>query len=163
VFGRLESTHFYERHVLGATYRRIWQQLQMVFSHLPSGTMELTSGSNQRYKRGQKSPLDPIALAGLLQSGYSLVHGRLKMSKMAKFVISPPSPLLATRVKTNICGNQPLGAVWGIPLNIFTSQNSDKQTFFFLVCCCCCLVLLFVNFEYSGSRSHCCTNASFSS
>jgi len=25
VFGRLESTHFYERHVLGAIYHRIWQ------------------------------------------------------------------------------------------------------------------------------------------
>jgi len=39
--------------------------------------MELTSGSNQRYKRGQKSLLDQTALAGPLQNGYSLVHGRI--------------------------------------------------------------------------------------
>ena len=92
VFGRLKSTYFYERHVLGAIYHRIWQQLQMVFSHPPSGTMKLTFGSNQRYKRGQKSPLDPTAFAGPLQSGYSHVHGRLKTSKMVKIVISSPSP-----------------------------------------------------------------------
>ena len=100
-------------------------------SHIPpSGTMKLTSWSNQRYKRGQKSPLHPTALAGPLQSGYSLVHGRLKMWKMSKIVISIPP---ATWVKTNIWGNQPRGGVWGIPLSTFTSRNPDKQTFFFLV------------------------------
>jgi len=49
-----------------------------------SGTMKLTSGSSQRYKRGQKSPLDPTVLAGPLQSGYRLVHSSLQTSKMAK-------------------------------------------------------------------------------
>ena len=44
----------------------------------PSGTMKLTSRSIQRYKRGQKNPLDLTALAGPLQSDYSHVHGRLK-------------------------------------------------------------------------------------
>jgi len=36
VFGRLESTHLYEKHVLDAI-TSIWQQLQMVFSHPPLG------------------------------------------------------------------------------------------------------------------------------
>jgi len=115
--------------ILGAIYHRIWQQLQMVFSHPPSGTMKLTSGSNQWYKRGQKSPLDPTALAKLLHSGYSLVHNRLKTSKMANIMIPPPPP---TWVKTNIWENQPRGGVWGIPLNIFTSWNPDKHTFLFV-------------------------------
>jgi len=83
---------FYKRNVLGAIYHRIWQQLQMVFSHPSSGTIKLTSGSNQRYKREQKSPLDPTALAGPFQTGYSLVHSRLKTSKIAKIVISTSPP-----------------------------------------------------------------------
>jgi len=37
VLRRLVSTHFYERHVFGATYHRIRQLLQMVFSHPPLG------------------------------------------------------------------------------------------------------------------------------
>jgi len=88
VFGRLESTHFYERHVLGVIYHCIWQQSQMVFSHPLSGPMKLTSGSNQRYKRrGQKSPLYPTAHAGPFLSGYCLVNGSLKTSKRAKIMI----------------------------------------------------------------------------
>jgi len=99
--------------ILGAIYHRIWQQLQMVFSHPPSGTMKLTSGSNQWYKRGQKSPLDPTALAKLLHSGYSLVHNRLKTSKMANIMIPPPPPPGLKQIfgKTNHVGVSE-GSLW---------------------------------------------------
>jgi len=93
VFGRLESTHFYERHVSIGRY--IPSHLATITNGVltsPSGTMKLTSGLNQRYKRAQKSPLNATALPEPLQGGCSLVHGRLKTSKMAKIVISTPSP-----------------------------------------------------------------------
>jgi len=54
----------------------------------PSLTIKLTSESNQRYKRGQKSPLDPTVLAGPLQSGYSLAKD-VKNGKNRDF--NPPT------------------------------------------------------------------------
>jgi len=71
--------------------------------------MKLTSGSNQWYKRGQKSPLDPIALAGPLQGGYSLVHGGLETLKMAKIVISTPAPLPPSGLKQIFGENNHVG------------------------------------------------------
>jgi len=58
----------------------------------PSGTMTLTSGSNQWYERCQETPFDPTAPARPLQSGYSHVHGKLQTSKMAKIETLTPSP-----------------------------------------------------------------------
>jgi len=57
------------------------------------GTMKLTSGSKQWFKMGQRTPLDQTTQARSLQSGYSLVHGRLKTSKK-RFQPPPPLPHL---------------------------------------------------------------------
>jgi len=98
----------------------------------PFGTMTLTSGSNQWYERGQEIPLDPTAPARPLQSGYSHVHGRIKMSKIAKIetLSPPPSPPSLKQIfeKTN-----DVGVFQG---SLRTFSHPDKQSILFF----CCLV-----------------------
>jgi len=101
----------------------------LVFSYLPSGTMTLTPGSNQWNKRGQETPLDRTAWARPLQSGYS-VHGRLKKSKIAKINILTPPPSHALKQIFGEINNEE--GCSGIPLDIFTSRNPDKNDFFLL-------------------------------
>ena len=101
----------------------------------PSGTMTLTSGSNQWYERGQETPFDPTAPARPLQSGYSHVYGKLKTSKMAKIETLTPSPPPALKQifgKTNHVGV--------FERSLWTLSHREIQinrTFVF-----CCLVLL---------------------
>ena len=134
VFGRFESTYFYGGQDLVAICHQILQQSRMRSHYPPSGTMKLTSGSNQWYKWGQKTPLDPTALARPLQSDYSLVRGRLKTLKMVKIVILAPSPLAIYPMWKQIFRNtHHMGLFWGCPWTFSHREIQINKTFFLFV------------------------------
>jgi len=132
LFGRLESTHFQETHVLGAIYHRILQQLRMVFLYLLLGPWHWLPGQTNGMRGVEKLHSIQLHRRDHSRVDTAIVHGRLKTLKVAKIetlTLSPPA-LKKILGKTNHVG------VFGGSRWTFSHREIQINKTFFI----CCLV-----------------------